>query len=427
MSYTVKKLEKSRAEFSITVTPAEYAREVEKATQRLSERVAIQGFRKGHVPTDILRKQVGDMAILQEALEDIIRSSFYRAVSEEKIETIGMPKVDIEKLAPQNDVVYKATVALLPPVVVSDLSKIHVKKQNATIDEKQIDETIHALRSMQATEALKNAPATTSDKIVIDMNMTLDNVPVDGGQAKDYGVYLSEEHYIPGFNEQLLGLKAGDEKTFSLTFPTTHYQKMLAGKSVAFSVTVKGVFERTLPEADDAFASRLGQKTFADLAALVRKNREEEAQQKASEKMEIEILEKLVHASTIGDIPEELIDAEKEKMFYELKRDLERNGVSIEDYLRDIKKKEDELFRDFQQQAEQRVKASLLSRELAKQHGLAPTEDEINAELDLMRNAYKHDKEFLQKMEQPGVRDSIAAVVQNKKVMAFLSKTINHE
>lgn len=424
MSYTTKKLENSQVEFSITVTPEEYAPHLEGAAARLSARTAIKGFRHGKAPYAVIRRELGDMAILQEALEPIIKESFYKAVMDEKLDTIGMPQITIEKMAPDNDVVYKAVVALLPKLELPDLKKISVKRESKEVTEEQITETLDAIRGMHAVEVLKDAPATGTDKLVLDMNMFIDNVPMEGGQAKDYQVYLSEKHYIPGFNEQVEGMKKGDEKEFSLDFPDTHYQKQFAGKKVDFKVSVKDVFERQLPELNDELAQKLGQESMEKLKELIVTNMKAEAKEKSDRNVEIAILEEMIDKTKFDPIPEVLIDAERQKMFYELKRDLDRNGVSIEDYLRDIKKDEKTLYEEFKVQAEKRAKAALVSRQVSLDKGITVSDAEVDAEIEMMNQAYKNDPEYIENIKKPEVRDTIKSAIQNRKVMQFLKAKI---
>lgn len=424
MAYDLKNQANSQADFTITVPPAEYEKHLERAAERLSARAGIRGFRPGKVPFDIMKREVGEMAILQEALEAIIRESFVAAVQAEEMETIGMPNIHIEKLAPGNDIVYTATVSLIPHLTLAELNSIMVTKKEKPIDEEKVQETINALRGMQATETPKTGVAEKSDKVVIDMEMKLDGVPVDGGQAKDYGVYLNEEHYIPGFNDELIGLATGTEKTFTLRFPDTHYQKMLAGKEVEFTVKIKNVFTRTLPEATDDFAKTLGQESLQALQELVRKNLEGEATAKAEQEAEIAIFDALIAQSTFDPIPQILIDAERQKMFFELKRDLERNGVTIEQYLQDIKKSEKDLFEEFKAQAEKRAKAALVSRTIAKNEGLAPTDEEIAQEIEFLQKTYKDQPEYDENLKKTEVRETIATMIQNRKVIAFLKERI---
>ena len=424
MPHTIKKLPKSQIELTIIVTPEEYQPHLEKAAERLSERTAIKGFRPGKAPYDMVKRHVGEMQILQEALESIIQKTFFDAATEEKLETIGMPHIHIEKQAPGNDVVFKATVATLPTVTLPDLKKIHVEQKAPVIDEKKVDETLDALRGMQAKEALKSGAAEGTDKLMIDMDMFIDRVPVEGGQAKKYSVYLSEKHYIPGFNEQVAGMKEGEERTFTLEFPATHYQKHLAGKKVDFTVKAKGVYERQLPEMNDDFAKALGQENVAKLRELLQTNLLEDAKRKAGQQTEIAILEQLIEKSAFDEIPDVLIDSERQKMFHELKRDLDRNGVSIEQYLQDIKRDEKQLFEDFKAQAEKRAKAALISRQIAKDQNIAVADDEVDKEVALIGDAYKDNAETQENLKKPEVRDALAVTLQNKKVMAWLKEQI---
>lgn len=424
MTHTRKNLPQSQVELEITLTPEDYQKHMVKAAERISERTKIQGFRPGKTPYEIVKRSVGEMNILQEALETIVQESFYATVKQEDLETIGMPKIEIGKIAPGNDLVYKATVALIPEIKVGDLKKIDVKQEPKLVTDEQVNEVIDNLRKIRAKEVAKDKLAEEADMVMVDMDMKLDNVPVEGGQAKDYRVYLSEDHYIPGFNKELIGLKKADTKTFPISFPKTHYQKHLAGKTVDVSVSVKDVYERQMPELNEEFAKMLGQESMDRLYALLRENLGNEARQKADEQTEIAMFDELMKTSKFGDIPEVLLDAERKKMFYELTRDLERSGISIEDYLKDIKKTEDELFNDFKEQAERRAKAALLSRQIAKEQKIVVEEKEIDEEIVTLENAYHDNQEYLQNLKKPEVRRTLETILQNKKVIKWLKEQI---
>ncbi|MBI5222109.1 MAG: trigger factor [Candidatus Magasanikbacteria bacterium] len=424
MQHTTKKLEKSQIELTITVAPAEYQKHLEKTARKISERAATKGFRPGKAPYELVKKEVGEMKILQEAVEAIVQESFYEAIKSEGIETIGMPQINMEKIAPGNDLVYKATVAILPKVKLTDIKKIKVKKEIRPIEDKDIEKTLDGLREMQAKEIIKTGAAIGTDMILIDLEMFLDKIPVEGGQAKDYRVYLGEDHYVPGFNQQVAGLQKGDEKDFVLDFPPTHYQKNLAGKKVNFKVKVKDVFERQLPAADDEFAKALGQENIAKLKDLLRHNLTEEAEKRAEQKYEIELLDAVVAKSDFEEIPDVLINAERQKMFYELKSDLERHGITIEQYLQDIKKKEQEIFEDFRAQAEKRAKAALVSRQIAKENNITVEDEEVDKEIKMMEDVYKDNKEYLERLKLPEVRGAIGISLQNKKVIQWMKSGV---
>ncbi len=424
MHHEVKQEEQGNILITITVPPEEQEPYLKKAAAVLSSERPIKGFRNGKAPFDIVKRTYGDMAILQRALEYIVQGTYGKTIQEQKIETVGRPTIDIVKIAPDNDLVYTASVAIFPEVTLADMSTISINTTPSAITEETITETIDALRGMKAKEVVSGAAATKQDKVIIDLSMTIDNVPVDGGNAKDYQVYLSEKHYIPGFNEELIGLSKGETKTFSIPFPETHYQKQLAGKIVDCTVTIKDVFIRELPEANDEFAISLGQKSFEELRALIKENREKEEEQKTKQKQEIELLDQLIEKSTFGPIPQIIIAHEKKKMFHELTNSLEKNNVSIEQYLSDIKKKEDELFEEFTEQAVKRSKAALISRHIALTHPeLQATKEAVDEEIKRIKQYYAKEEQQID-TSRPEIQETIAATIQNKNVIDWAFRQI---
>ncbi len=424
MSYTAKTLEKSQVELKITVQPADYDNALKHAAERLSQTAAIKGFRPGAAPYDIVKQQLGEQKILETALEEIVQKNLFKAIQEEKIETVGMPMITMEKAAPGNEIVFIAKVALMPKIKLSDLSKIKVEPKKIEITENDLSAVLKDLRKMRTKEVIKNGSATKDDKIIVDMDMFLDKVAVEGGQAKAHQVYLSEEHYIPGFAEQLVGLKKDDEKEFTLKFPKEHYQKHMAGRDIDIKIKAKDVYTLELPELNDDFAKSLGQKDFESLKNLLKENLTKEAEQKESQRIEAEILEQLIEKSEFDEIPDVLISSEKKKMFHELKHDLEHRGIEMGKYLSDIKKTEDEIYRDFEEGASKRVKAALTARQIATDNNISASQEEIDKEIEMIRAAYGNDKTVEENLKHPEVLDTIARTVQNRKVIEFLKNTI---
>ncbi len=424
MTHERKNLDQNEVELIITIQPAGYQKEMEKAAVRMSERAAIHGFRPGKAPYDVVKQQLGEIKILEEAMQRIVEMNFAAVLREEKLTTVGMPEITIQKAAPGNDFVFKAKVALLPEVKLPDIGTLKVEKKTAEVEEKAVDQVINDLRKMQAKEVIKTGPAKKEDKVVVNMEMFLDKVPVEGGQAPNHQVYLNEDHYIPGFSDQILGLEKDQEKEFSLKFPDTHYQKHLSGKTVDFKIKVKDVFSIEYPELDDEFAKKLGQKSPKDLRDLVFKNLTNEAEQKEEQRLEAALLEDLIAKSEFGAIPQVLMDSEKRKMFNELKQSLEERGIEMERYLQDIKKTEKEIHDDFADRATTRVKASLVSRSLTKEHNITVSEEEIDAEGEVIKQAYNNDPRVLENLKRHDVRDTLAVAIQNRKVMSLLKEKV---
>jgi len=424
MQYTAKKMDKSQVELIITVAPADYKHAMEHAAEHISERAAIKGFRPGKAPYAVVKEQMGEIKIMEESLEHIVQENFFSAIQQEKLETVGTPQISIEKMAPGNDLVFKAIVALLPKIKLPDLATIKVERKEQKIEQKQVDEVLENLRKMQRQEKVKDGPATKEDKIVIDLNMFVDKVPMDGGQAKDHQVYLSEPHYIKGLDEQLIGLKKDEEKEFMLPFPADHYQKQFAGKNVDFKVKVNEVFELTYPELGEEFAKKLGQESMAKLTELLQKNLLDEANKKEEQRLEIEILEKIMDGSTFEELPEILVNSEKSKMFHELRHNLEQQGVGIEQYLKDLKKTEEQIFADFAEQAAKRAKAALVSRQVAGENNIKVDEKEIQEEIKNIKAAYGDDDKIEENLKRHEVLDTIATMIQNRKVILWLKDKI---
>jgi len=422
MQYTTKSLEKSQVELTITVTSDDYQDDVQKAAVRISERAAIKGFRPGKAPYDIVKQEVGELKIMEEAMQTIVESNFTQAVKKEKLQTIGMPQITIEKIAPGNDFIFKAVVALMPEIKLGNIEKIKVEKKEQKVDAKKIDEVISNLQKMQTKEVLKNGIADKKDKATIDMEMFINKVPVEGGQAKDHAVYLGEDHYIPGLNEEVVGLKKDDTKEFTLKFPKEHYQKHLAGKNVDFKIKVNEIYELQHPELDDDFAKALGLDSMDKLRETLKTNLQKEEDAKENQRQEIAIFDQLIESSEIGNIPEVLINAEKNKMFHELKHQLTQQGIDMEKYLEGLKKSEKDIYNDFAVQASQRVKAALVSRQIALDNNLKAEKEDIEKEIEMIKKTYPNDKTVEENLKKPEVLDTLAVAVQNRKVIALLKE-----
>lgn len=425
MQIEVKKLPKSQVEITIELAQEEMQSHVERAAKHISEHRDIKGFRRGFAPYDMVKTEVGEMAIYEAALERMVQHGYYTAVREKQIEALGMPEINVTKLAPGNALSFTAKVAVLPAITLPDISKISVEKKGKKIEEKDVDETLDNLRKMRGTEEIKQGAAAKEDKVVLDMDLSVDKVIVDGGSTKDHGVYLSEEYYVPGLPEQLLGLKKDDEKEFTLKFPKEHYQKHLAGKDVDFKVKVKEVYERKFPELDDEFAKGLGQESVAKLKELLQTNLQLEAVRKEEDRQEIEMLEKLIEKSKFeDDVPEVLLDAEKRRIVAELKSRLEEQGMSFEDYLASIKKTPEEIAEGYKDQALNRVKTTLVLRAYAKEHAIEPTAEEIQKEVDTVKEAYKDQPDVLKQIETEDTRESLKGILRNRKTIKQLKEQI---
>ncbi|MCX6743447.1 MAG: trigger factor [Candidatus Parcubacteria bacterium] len=419
-TYNLKKLPKSQVEITVTISFDELKPLIEKATQQLSEQTKIDGFRPGKVPPEMLKKKVGEMKIYEEAAALAVEKSYVEIATKEKLEPLGSPKVDFEKLAPDNDFIYKATVNLIPEVKIGDYKSVKIKEKEIVIKDEDTNKIIEEVRNQKATEVLENKAVAKGDRVEIDFDIFRDNVPIDGGAQKKYPLVVGSGQFIPGFEEQLIGLKTNEEKEFEINFPEKYHNAMLAGKPAKFKVKVLAVYKRTLPELNDDFAMGLGIVSMDKLKEQIRHNVEHEEHHKEEERVEIEMLEKLIDKSQFGDLPDVLINAETNKMLQELESNISRQGLKFEDYLKHLNKTAEQMKLEFVPQAIKRVKGALLTRTFFLAEKMEIPESEVEREIEAAGKMYQQYPDMLKNLRTPEYRDYIRNMIGNRKVMDFL-------
>lgn len=419
---TVSRLPGSEVKLEITVEPAEYTSYLEEGVKSLSQQHPIPGFRPGHLPMSEAKRHFGDMAILEASLERIIRAFYVKALLSEGISAVGSPNISVDKMTPDQPLQFHAIVPVEPTVnKLADLKDCRVEPKTVKATDEQVDEVLDQMRKMRRTETLVDRVSTKDDVVTIDVEMKKDGVSIEGGTGANYKVYLSEPHYLPSFTEQLINTKAGEEKSFTITFPEDHYQKHLAGQVVDVTAKISAVHEMTLPDVNDEFAKDVGLGTAEELRAKLRENLTLEAEQKSMEAAEIEMLEKLIAGSEIEDAPEILVNEEVRRMLAEMRHGAEEQGMKWEDYLSSIKKSMDDLRLELVPQAIKRIKTAVLVKHIAKTNAIdAPTE-EVDAEIDRILNSLRSsDKDMREHVTSPDYRDYVHAMLRNRKTIEWL-------
>ncbi|MDX9893718.1 MAG: trigger factor [Patescibacteria group bacterium] len=425
MKTEVKKLERGRAELTVELTVEEYQPFLEKAAKAISASVKIPGFRPGQASLDIIKKKVGEEQVWQEALEPAVQKTLVKAIDDEKLVTIGSPSIEIVKLAPNNPVIYKAVVNLLPQVEVGDLTQISIPKPEVKIDEKKLEQSLDSLRQMRAKETLVNEAAKAGDKIEIDFDIFMDKVPVENGKHQNFALVIGEKSFIPGFEDQLIGLSKDQTKEFKLEFPKDYFQKNLAGRQADFKVTTKAVYHVELPQLNDEFAAQLGNfKTIDELKTQLRENLEHEAKHQADQQLEDEIMEKTIAASKFDDIPDILVDSETKKMMEELEHNLSHQGLNLDAYLTHLKKKREELMLDFAPQALKRVKSALILRAVGQTQKIMAGDQEIEDEVKQTLATYPNNSEAEKQINSLPYRDYLRNVITARKVIDYLKSVM---
>lgn len=425
MSHKVERLNDSQVKITVTVSAEQVERGMRHAAEHMTEDTTIPGFRPGKAPYEVVKERVGEMKLLEHATEELIRASLSAALIEEDLNIVGQPYFTVEKMAPGNELVYTAEIALMPEVTkLADYNTLSVKAEDTAATDEIFEQAKKDLLRMRTTEVRgdKDLALAKGHKTVVNMTMKRNGVVLEGGEAQNHGIYTGEEYYIEGFIEQILGAKEGDERTFQLKFPKDHYQKHLAGEPVDFTVKINEIHKLESPNYDDAFATGLGFQNLADLEAKLRENLQTEKVDQETRRQEKAVLELLAEKSTFPMISDLLINQEIDKMIYELRQWVTQNGMEFDEYLKSVKKSVPDLKLDFAKQALIRIKVALILEEVAKQEKIAPTPEEIDAEVDRIGQAVAKDPAAKERIFSPEYRDRIEAQLRNRMTVDFLRK-----
>lgn len=425
MHSTLNDLPKGQKELTIELSSDELKPYLKKAVLNISQTTKIPGFRQGKAPFDIVKKQVGEMTIYQEASHLAIRNTLFNILKEKQVDFIGEPKIDIEKLAPDNPFIYKATVSLLPKVEIGDYQKIKIKKNEVKVDEEEINKVLKSFQNNLAKEVLKNEKITNSDRVEIDFEVSLDKVVLEGGKEKNYPLIIGSGQMIPGFEDKLIGFKKDETKEFSLKFPEKYHSQHLAGKTADFKVKINNVYQRILPELNNDFAKQIGQEeTLEELKTKIKENLKQEKQFKENQQVEQEMLNEIIKISQFGEIPDVLIENETEKMISELKHSIEHNGLEFNNYLASIKKTLAGLKNEFKDKALVRVKAALVIRTFSKKLNISASQEDVKKHLDNLLKHQSVSDEQKKNLESEDYQQFIKNIILNQKTLSTLKKEI---
>lgn len=424
MQVTKKDLEKSQIELTIELSVEDFAPYIVKGAEKLAEKVKIEGFRPGKAPLEILKQKVGEMAILEEAAHVAIHKTIDDALEKYTMDrmAVGQPKVEITKLAPGNPFEYKVITAVMPTVSLGKYKDLKIKPAEAKVEEIDLEKTLKELQEMRVKEVISEEVISDTDKVLVDIEMFLDKVPVEGGQTKDLAVIVGKNYFVGGFDGKLLGAKAGEEREFSLPFPADHHQKNLAGKMVDFKVKIASVYKRELPEINDEFAVGFRFKDLADLKKTLSENILTDRKQKEETKAELEMLDKIVSDTKFGDLPEQMVESETHYMMHEIEDDITNQGAKMEDYLQHLGKTRNQLVMDLLPNAIKRVKTALIMKEIAIVEKIVASDQEIDDKISELKETHKDNKDLEKMSADKGYRRYVGNILQNGKVIAKLKE-----
>lgn len=424
MNTTVKHLTETRVLVTITLGKDELAAAEQVALKKLAKTAKIPGFRKGHVPLEMVAKHVDPNELGQETLENALSRAVAESFIENKLQALERPEVEVKKFVPGEELEFTAEGDVLPKVKLGDYTKLKAEKKTAKVVKADIDEVIDRIRSGFSEKKESTAAAKLTDEAIIDFVGKKDDVAFDGGTATDHALTLGSNSFIPGFEEAIVGHKVGETFDIPLTFPAEYHSKDLAGKEVVFTVTIKKLNEIVLPEVDDVFAAKVGPFTSAEeLKADVKSEITAQKEREATDQLKDELVKQLIEISKVA-VPTVLREDQIRSIEQDLTQNLMYQGLGFEQYLasKGYADRDAWVVAEANEAADNRIKAGLVLAELSKELKVEATADELAEHVNTYKTQYANNPDMAKRFDEPEVQREVANRLITEKTVDQLVK-----
>ncbi|HML34844.1 trigger factor [Sporomusa sphaeroides] len=417
MKVTAERIDNHKTVLNLEVPQAEVAKALEKAYRKLANQVNIPGFRKGKAPRKVIEMRIGKEALLDEAFEILAPEAYGKALAEQEIDPVGRPEIEVVTLAEDQPLVFKATVVKKPEVTLGQYKELAIEKTVAEVTEADIDSEIEKNRSRNAKMVVvEDAELKQGDLAIIDFKGFIDGVPFEGGEGKSYPLEIGSGSFIPGFEDQLVGAKSGEEREVKVSFPEDYFVAELAGKEAAFTVNIHDIKRKELPELDDEFAKETSEfDTLAELKADIKNRLEQAAEAKAEREFRTAAIKTAVDNASL-DVPKVMIENQIDTMIQDFDINLQQRGMKLDKYLEYTKMDMAALRNNYRDSALYNVKTDLVLEAIVKAEGLTANPEEMQQEIASMAANYQTTAEEIVKViRQTGRFQALQDSVLRKK------------
>ena len=401
MKATWDKLEKNWMQFEVEVDASEFSKSVEAAFRKMNRQVTIPGFRRGKAPRAIFERVYGKEALVQEAVDQLLPRAYSEAVEQGQIEPIDQPEIEFVQAEEGKPFIFKGKVQVTPEVTLGRLSGFGIEKKVPEVTDEEVEAQLNALRERLATLVTDESGEVAQGSFaVIDFEGFMDGEPFEGGKGEGYTLEIGSGTFIPGFEEGLVGAKAGETRDVNVTFPEDYRVEHLAGKPAVFKVTVHEVKKKELPELNDEFAQQVSPfKTVEELRADIKNRLSEAAAQQAEQEFRNQIIEAVADDASV-EVPEVLVHDKVHDMIHDFEHQLAQQGITLEVWHQITGKTHDDLHNEFEPQATKLVKVDLVLAAVAKHAGLTVTDAELEAEFDRLLALYPKQQSYIKKLRE---------------------------
>ncbi|MBR2529023.1 MAG: trigger factor [Blautia sp.] len=381
MSLQVETLEKNMAKLTIDVAVEDLEKAIQKVYQRMKNRISVPGFRKGKAPRRMVERIYGAEIFLEDAANDLIPEQYSLAIKDCGLDIVSRPKIEIVTLEPGKPMVFTAEVALKPDVELGQYKGFEIPRQEVNVTDEQVDQEIAREQDKNSRKVLvEGRGAEKGDTVTMDFNGTIDGAAFDGGSGNGFPLVLGSNSFIPGFEDQLEGVYAGDEAKVYVTFPEDYHEASLAGKAAVFVCNIKKVETKELPELNDEFAQDVSDfNTFSEYRESVKASLLERQEKAARQALENAAVEKAVE-NAVMDIPDAMIDTQARNIAEEYAHNLEMQGMNLDQYLQYSGQTIESFVEGMKPNATRRIRTSLVLEKIAQTEGITVTDEELEAE-----------------------------------------------
>ena len=421
MKREVKKLENSKVEVLCDLEPALWKEYQEKAFKKLAANLELKGFRKGKVPEQMARKEIDQGKIFNEAINLSLQPAYEEVLREEKLQPFARPSVDVTKLS-DNDLQLKFIIVLAPEVKLGQYKGLGIKKAAVKVEEKEIDAEIEKLVAQNANLVVSDKPAKKGDTVVIDFVGSVDGKEFEGGKADNYSLELGSNSFVPGFEDQLVGAKSGDDVEVNVTFPE-QYVASLAGKKALFKCKVHEVKEKVLPELNEELIAELNIPDVKDVAGLrdyekrvLTSQKEQSANNEAFNK----VMDKIIEGAKV-EIASEILDEEVEGMKKNMEQQISQRGLTLEHYYQITGQKAEDVEKQMRVDADKNLKGILCMEEIAKLENIEVTDADVEFEFSKIADQYKMEIEKVKEILGKDIQ-RFKAEIRQRRIQDFIGK-----
>ncbi|ASE36284.1 trigger factor [Staphylococcus pettenkoferi] len=390
MTATWEKKEGNQGVLSVTVPAEKFDNALDKAFKKVVKQINVPGFRKGKVPRQIFEQRFGVEALYQDAADIVLPEAYGEAIEETGIKPVDQPEIEVQQIEKGQDFKFDATVTVEPEVELGDYKGLEIEKQDAELTDEEVDEAINQqLNQLSEMVVKEDGAVEEGDTVNIDFDGYVDGEQFEGGQADSYDLEIGSGSFIPGFEEQLVGVKAGEEKDVNVTFPEEYHAEELSGKEATFKTKVNEIKYKEVPELDDEIANELDSdaETVDQYKENLRKRLAEQKQTEAENVQKEEAIQKASDNAKI-DIPEAMVNTELDRMLQEFGQRMQQQGLSLETYFQISGQDESQLREQMKDDAEARVRTNLTLTAIADKEDIEVSEEDIDKELEKMSEQF---------------------------------------